>query len=46
MENEYIEYRKDPSKWKVYSHELETLINEFKDKIHIEEERLGIKVKL
>ena len=46
MENDYIEYKKDPSAFKVRSFEIETTINELKEKIHIEEERLGIKVKL
>ena len=46
MENDYIEYKKDPSAFKVRSFEIETTINELKEKIHEEEERLGIKVKL
>lgn len=46
MENEYITYRKDPTKFKVHTSEIEQRIEELKWLIHEEEERLWIKVKL
>lgn len=46
MENEYITYRQDPTKFKVHTSEIEQRIEELKWLIHEEEERLWIKVKL
>ena len=40
MESDYIEYRKDPTKFKVHTHEIETNIAVLKELIHKEEERL------
>lgn len=46
LENQYFTYRKDPTKFKVYTREIEEKIKELTELIHIEEERLWIKVKL
>lgn len=46
MEKDYIAYRQDPLKFKVRSFEIEQRIEELKNLIHQDEERLGIKVKL
>lgn len=46
MENDYIEYRKDPTKFKVHTSEIEMIINELKIWIQSESDRLWIKVKL
>lgn len=44
MEKDYIAYRQDPSKFKVRTFEIEQRIEELKNLIHQEEERLGIKL--
>ena len=44
--NDYVEYRQDPTKFKVHTNEIEINIVALKELIHKEEERLWIKVKL
>ena len=46
LENQYIEYRKDTTKFKVRTYEIEQKIEELKWLIHEEEKRLWIKVKI
>ena len=46
MENKYITYRQDPTKFKVHTSEIEMIIDELKIWIQSESDRLWIKVKL
>ena len=46
IEENYFEYRDDPTAFKVHTNEIEANIITLKELIHQEEERLGIKVKL
>ena len=44
--SDYIEYRKDPSKFKVHTSEIELNINSLKEAIQFEADRIWILVKV